>query len=91
MKTLEEARVIIDEVDEQIAKLFEKRMEAVESVIAYKLQHDLPIFDEKREQEVIRKNVARIENEAYKPYFKEFLQQTMDISKKYQKMIIDKK
>ncbi|MBR3692944.1 MAG: chorismate mutase [Erysipelotrichales bacterium] len=91
MKTLEEARQIIDEVDEQITKLFEKRMQAVESIVAYKLQHDLPIFDPQREKQVISKNVERIENEVYRPYFEEYLQHTMDISKKYQRTFLEKK
>ncbi|MBE6113701.1 MAG: chorismate mutase [Erysipelotrichaceae bacterium] len=91
MKTLEEARQIIDEVDEQIAKLFEKRMQAVESIVAYKLQHDLPIFDPSREQQVIAKNIERIENEVYRPYFAEFLQHTMEVSKKYQRAFIENK
>lgn len=91
MKTLEEARKIIDEVDSEIAKLFEKRMEAVESVIAYKIANQLPIFDEQREREVILKNVARIQTEKYKPYFEEYLHTSMEISKKYQRTFLEKK
>ena len=37
MNRLEEARKIINEVDKEIAALFQKRMQAVEDVILYKL------------------------------------------------------
>ena len=85
MGKLDEARIVIDEVDSEIAKLFERRMKAVEDVIAYKIENNLPVFDEKREQIVIEKNVARIQNEVYKPYFEEYLHASMEISKKYQR------
>ena len=91
MGKLDEARIVIDEVDSEIAKLFERRMKAVEDVIAYKIENNLPVFDEKREQIVIEKNVARIQNEVYKPYFEEYLHASMEISKKYQRTFVEKK
>lgn len=91
MKTLEEARREIDEVDSEIAKLFERRMRAVEDVIAYKMDKGLPIFDENREKMVITKNLERIENPNYKPYFEEYLHASMEISKKYQRTFLEKK
>ena len=64
MKTLlDEARIEIDDVDKQMAKLFERRMKAVEDVIKYKIENNKPIFDASREKDVIAKNVARIEND----------------------------
>lgn len=58
MNKLEEARNVINSVDETMAQLFEKRMQAVEDVIAYKLEHDMQILDSSREQEVIQRNCA---------------------------------
>ena len=43
---LEEARIIINEVDAQMAELFVKRMRAAEMVCAYKKEHGLPILDQ---------------------------------------------
>lgn len=91
MNKLEEARLEINRVDKEIAKLFEQRMQAVEKVIDYKVENNLPIFDSGREAEVIEKNCKLIENEKYIPYYKEYLQSIMDISKKYQKSILDSK
>lgn len=90
MSKLERARLEINEVDAQIAELFERRMKAVESVIEYKLENNLPIFDASREEQVIEKNSKLIKQEELIPYFKEFLHAQMDISKKYQQSILDK-
>lgn len=88
MNQLEKARIEINECDQQIAKWFEKRMHAVENVIAYKKENGLPIFDEKREQEVIEKNLQFIEDEQLKSYYKTYLYETMRISKNYQQALL---
>lgn len=91
MTKLDEARKNINEIDEEIAQLFEKRMMAVEDVIAYKIENNLPIFDESREKEVIKRNVEKLNNKELRPYYEEYLQMMMDISKKYQKDILNRK
>ena len=58
---LEEARKIINETDAQMAKLFVKRMKAVETVCAYKMEFGLPILDQKREDAVIEQNAALVD------------------------------
>ena len=88
MNRLEKARLVINEADAQIAQLFEKRMHAAEDVAAYKTENGLPVFDEAREKEVIEKNLAKIEDENLKPYYKDMLIQLMRISKEYQYAII---
>lgn len=90
MNKLEKARLEINEVDAQIAELFERRMKAVESVIEHKLENNLPIFDAAREEQVIEKNSKLIKHKELVPYFKEFLLAQMDISKKYQQSILAK-
>lgn len=88
MNNLEKARLIINEVDEKIASSFEERMKAVEDVIAYKIENHLPIFDSKREEEVIQRNLDKITDETLKPYYKDLLIQMMRISKEYQNAIL---
>ena len=61
MSKLEEARLTINEVDEAMAQLFEKRMQAVEEVVKYKKEHHLPVLDEKREAFVIEHNTNYIQ------------------------------
>ena len=84
MADLQKARMIINEVDEKIARNFEERMKAVEEVIAYKIENHLPIFDSKREEEVIQRNLDKISDENLKHYYKDLLIQMMRISKEYQ-------
>ena len=45
MNKLEEARKSINEIDAEIAKLFEKRMEASKLVAEYKKENGLSILD----------------------------------------------
>lgn len=88
MNKIEKARTTINKIDKEIALLFQERMKAVEEVISYKIENNLPIFDEKREKEVIQKNSSLIQEEKYKKYYIEFIQMMMDISKNYQKDIL---
>ena len=81
MNQLEQARRIISEVDAEMAALFEKRMHAAELVAAYKKGKGLPVFDAAREQLLIEKGSARIEDESLRSYTVSFLQHTMDVAK----------
>ena len=84
MDTLEQARAEIDAVDAQLAALFERRMAAVLSVAQYKQAHGLPIFDAAREAVVLEKAAARIQNAALRPYYKDHVQNMMDVAKQYE-------
>ena len=81
---LDAARKIINEVDSQMAELFVKRMRAAEMVLEYKMEHGLPILDQKREDAVIARNAARIEDETIQGYYIDFLKNLMALSKAYQ-------
>jgi len=81
---LEEARNIINEVDTQMAELFEKRMRAAELVFEHKKKYGLPILDQKREDEVIERNAARISDDIIKGYYIDYLKHLMSISRAYQ-------
>ncbi len=81
---LEEARCIINEVDAQMADLFVKRMRAAEMVYAYKKEFGLPIFDQKREETVMEKNAALVEDEVLKGYYIDYLKHLMSVSRAYQ-------
>ena len=72
MDKLTQARARINEIDAQIAPLFEERMRAVEDVIAYKLENGLPVFDAAREDALLERNSAFIQDEAYRPYYTDF-------------------
>ena len=81
---LEEARRIINEVDAEMAELFVKRMRAAEMVYDYKKEYGLPILDQKREDAVIERNSARIEDEVLRGYYIDYLKNVMAVSRAYQ-------
>ena len=81
---LDAARNIINAVDTQMAELFLKRMRAVEMVFQHKKEHGLPILDQKREDAVIARNAALIEDETIRGYYIDYLKNLMAISRAYQ-------
>ena len=81
---LEEAREIINRVDAQMAKLFVERMRAAELVCEHKMEYGLPILDQKREDAVIERNAALIDDEILKGYYIDYLKHLMSVSRAYQ-------
>lgn len=88
MDALQQARDIINEVDEQMAALFCRRMEAAAMVAAYKKETGMPILDTAREEAIIRKGVERIEKDELRGFYADFMRDTMAISRRYQRMLI---
>ena len=88
MDKLSEARLTINEIDREMAKLFERRMQAVECVADYKKERGLPIYDPAREQAVIERNCAYISDDAVRSYYVRFLSDVMGVSKQYQERVI---
>ena len=86
---LEQARKEINEVDKEMAKLFIRRMRAAEMVAEYKKERGLAILDKAREDEVIRRNSAMIEDEQIREYYVRFLQDTMATSRLYQSRLME--
>lgn len=78
------SREKINKIDEQMARLFAERMEAVSEIADFKAEHKLPIFDTSREEQIIDKNSAFIENESIKAHYINFLKNNMEISRSYQ-------
>ena len=78
------SREKINKIDEQMARLFAERMEAVREVAEFKAERKLPIFDASREEQIIDKNSAFIDNESIKAHYINFLKNNMEISRSYQ-------
>jgi len=89
MAELEKARQIINEVDKQMAALFEQRMDAARIVAAYKKEHGLKIDDFAREEQIIAKNTALIKDEDYKSYYVNFLREEINLSKLLQHRLLE--
>lgn len=89
MTDLDQARQAINQADREIARLFEQRMDAVAQVAEYKKQHGIPVEDTTREEHIVRKNAAYIENEDYRSYYVSFLRSAIDLSKSMQHRLLD--
>ena len=85
MTKLEEARVIIQNVDLEMIELFKKRMVASKLVAEYKKENQLPILDEAREKFLIEKNLKSLNDETLESYYMTFFKGVLDSSKDYQK------
>ncbi len=89
MTELEQARKIINATDEEMARLFQQRMDAARMVADYKKKHGLPVDDFTREEQLIRRNTSFISDEEYRSYYVNFLRATIDISKQFQHRVLE--
>ncbi len=89
METLEKIRQEIDEIDGQMARLFEQRMALAQEVALYKTQHGLPVFDSQREQEILARGGERIQDPQLRLPYKRFQEAVMGISKDRQHKLMD--
>ena len=86
MNDLDNLRKEIDEIDEQIKKLFVKRMAVVKSINDVKKTLGISVIDLKREREILSK-INDIEDENIKNLYLELLKRILDLSKKYQELL----
>ncbi len=89
MDLLEQARQIINEVDGEMQRLFVRRMEAAQMVADYKRENGLPILDEVREAELVRRNAERVEDPLLREYYVNFIRNNMAISRAYQSRLLE--
>lgn len=78
---LDETRIEIDKVNEQMLALFKNRMELTKHVITYKEEHQIPILNQQREDEII----AQYGGED--PFARKFFESLMEISRDWQTKI----
>lgn len=89
MKTkLEEAREIINEVDNEMINLFIKRMAAVSMVAEYKLENNIDVLDSIREDAIKEKNLDLLANKVLEQYYLTFFDGVLTASKNYQSYLI---
>lgn len=88
MRELKDIRLTINEIDAKMRELFVARMAAAKEVAEYKSAHGIPILDKEREAAVIEKNASSLENEELRPYYVNFIEDTMAVSRSYQDMLI---
>lgn len=79
----------IDSIDSQIVKLFEQRMDAVSKVAEYKKQNNLPVQNNKREEEILQRVSSMVCNRNSK-HVKTLFQSIFSITRAYEEEIIDR-
>ena len=85
-----QARERINEIDEEMARLFERRMQAARTIAQYKSENGLPVCDPVREEQILKQNAAQIEDAALRSYYESFFQHCMALSREYQEDLIAK-
>lgn len=88
MNELDQYRKEIDEIDQELTRLFELRLNTVLKVGRYKKQHNLPVLDATREKAVIERNIARLKDPQFEPQVTQFFQSMMDITKETQTTLL---
>lgn len=84
---IKDLRKDIDDIDSEIIPLLVRRMEAARDIALYKKKHNLPITDEKRENEIFAK-VGELGGE-YGEALKTVYSSITDASRNLQKIIIN--
>lgn len=90
MNELENLRERIDAIDKEMIALFEKRMDVVADIAAYKIKNDLPVLNQGREDTVVSKVKSIVKNKDYTGSATDFIKEVMEISKKFQQKLISK-
>ena len=81
---IKEYREKIDEIDDILLEKFQERMKVVKEIGEYKKEKGLPVTDEKREEELL-KRIAEKATPELSEYAGEFFDTIIKISKDYQK------
>lgn len=81
---LQELRKQIDEIDEQIVTLYEKRMDVSSQVADFKIRTGKKVFDKEREDEKLKKVQSMAHNEFNSHGIRELFEQIMSMSRKLQ-------
>ena len=90
MDDIEVYRKQLDEIDQEMRKLFIQRMETVAKVAHWKSVHNFPIFDSTREASMIKINIESIESPEFRKYYEEFLMSILKVSKEYQVFLLSR-
>ena len=80
---LTELRTQLDEIDQQMVDLFQKRMRVCADVADYKKEKGLAVFDSKREREKMNSIVKQADEEFKRDVFSAF-SSIIDLSRSYQ-------
>lgn len=84
---LDKARKAINEIDVQMAELFERRMQQCREVAEYKIRSGLSIIDDSRERAKIENACELVEDSEKREFYVLFQKYLMGLSKDYQRRL----
>jgi len=87
-KSLGDIRKGIDEIDEAITRLLEKRMDHVRDVAEHKKKTGMAIHDPEREKQILERILSRVENPGYREPIRSVYSEIMKASREYQARLI---
>ena len=87
---LEELRQKINQIDDELIKLLEKRMDLVSKVASYKLETGKAVLDSKREETILNKVAEAVESPVYKDVIVNTFTDMMKHSRAFQERHIQK-
>lgn len=82
---LEEMRVVVDGIDDEMLSLWEKRMDITSKIGAYKRAHGLDVFDEQRETDLIHARISALADQTLTDAAEAFIRAVITISREDQK------
>ena len=84
---LDQIRKEIDQIDQELVALMERRMVCVSEVVAYKKAKGLPVLDQGREREVLEKLGSLVTDEQYRATIQAQFQDMMKLSRDFQEEV----
>lgn len=84
---LDQIRKDIDQIDQELVALLERRMVCVGQIVEYKEQLGLPVLDQGREREVLEKVGSLVTEEQYRATIQAQFQDMMKRSRDFQEEV----
>lgn len=85
---LEDLRLQIDEIDDKIVELIEKRMDVAAGIAKYKKENNLPVLNSKREREKLN-DVSKKSREETQSYMRVLYSLMFELSRSYQNRLLN--
>lgn len=85
MNELELLRKQIDDIDNELCSLFEKRMKIAKIIGNYKKNNNIEVLDSNRESEIKELSKKRLNDKELEGYYLELVDKLLELSKRYQK------
>lgn len=90
MQDLNDYRRQIDQIDVQLVRLFEQRLNTILQIAAYKKNRQMPILQSGREEDVLRQAVSLLENPDFEPEIEALFRSVMQVSRHLQRRKVTK-